>query len=147
MLEPTNKTIHTILQPPKEVNLSCHVPDFLEKLKTKLDLEAPYTYEILRKFFPPYLKVIVRLVAFSESFKEARRFVETLANAFSSFNGSYAKFKPKIVRFPILRSSYSILKDIVRRKFPFIDFNQSFYYQAKSPLFHFTYQSKPKMKG
>jgi len=25
MLEPNNKTIHTILQPPKEVKLSCHV--------------------------------------------------------------------------------------------------------------------------
>jgi len=26
MLEPNNKTIHTILQPPKEVKLSCQVP-------------------------------------------------------------------------------------------------------------------------
>ena len=37
-LEPTNKTIHTILQPHEEVNLSCHVLsiEFLESLKTPL---------------------------------------------------------------------------------------------------------------
>jgi len=31
MLEPNNKTIHTILQPLKEVNLSCHVLPILPK--------------------------------------------------------------------------------------------------------------------
>ena len=32
MLEPNNKTIHTILQPLKEVSLSCHVPFYWNKL-------------------------------------------------------------------------------------------------------------------
>jgi DNA-binding MarR family transcriptional regulator len=99
---------------------------FLKKLEAKLKPEAPYTREILRKFSLPCFKVLIRLVAFSHDFKEARRSVEAIANSFSSFNGSYAKFKPKIVGFPILRNSYSILKDMVKRKFPFIDFNQSF---------------------
>ena len=98
----------------------------LEKLRAKLDQEAPYTHEILRKLSLPCFKVLVRFVAFSEDYREARRSVETLANAFSSFNGSYAKFKPNVISFPIFRSSYSILKSIVKRKFPFIDFNQTF---------------------
>jgi hypothetical protein len=111
---------------------------FLERLKAKLNPEAPYTREILRKFSLPYFKVNVRLNAFSQSFEDARRGVETLANAFSSFNGSYAKFKPRIVSFPITRKSYLILKDIVRRKFPFIDFNKSFLLSSEelATLFH-----------
>jgi DNA helicase HerA-like ATPase/DNA-binding MarR family transcriptional regulator len=111
---------------------------FLERLKAKLDPGAPYTHEILRKFCLPCFKVIVRLAAFSESLEDARRGVETLANAFSSFNGSYARFKPRIVSFPILKNSYSILKDIVKRKFPFIDFNKSFILSSEelATLFH-----------
>ena len=94
----------------------------LEKLRVKLDPEAPYTNEILRKLSSPCFKVLVRFVAFSNDFKEARRSVEILANAFRSFNGRYAWFRPRIISFPILRNSYSILKDIIKRKFPFIDF-------------------------
>jgi len=99
---------------------------FLENLRTKLDPEAPYTYEILRKFSLPCFKVLIRVAAFSQDFKEARRSVEAIANSFSSFNGNYAKFKPKIISFPIFKSSFSILKDIVKRKFPFMDFDKSF---------------------
>ncbi|MGQ9469762.1 MAG: type IV secretory system conjugative DNA transfer family protein, partial [Nitrososphaerales archaeon] len=98
----------------------------IEKLRDKLKPEAPYTNEILRKLSLPCFRVLIRLVAFSEDFREAKRSVETLANAFSSLNGSYARFKPRIVSFPILRSSYSILKSIIERKFPFFDFNQTF---------------------
>jgi|GEM_PF-2726118 len=72
-------------------------------------LEALYTQEILRKLSLPCFSVLVRLVAFSEDYREARRSVETLANTFSSFNGRYARFKPRIVRFPILKSSHSLL--------------------------------------
>jgi len=80
----------------------------------------------LRKLSRPCFRVLIRAVAFSENFREARRSVETLTNAFSSFNGSYARFKPKAVSFPVLRSSYSILKSVVKRKFPFITFDQTF---------------------
>jgi len=38
MLEPTNKTIHTILQPLKEVKLSCHVPINLKRFSPRLDV-------------------------------------------------------------------------------------------------------------
>ena len=100
--------------------------ELLENLRLKLSPEAPFTGEVLRKLSLPCFKVLIRLVAFSQDFKEARRSVETLANAFSSFNGRYAKFKPRIVSFPILRSSFSILKSIVKRNFPLLDFNQSF---------------------
>jgi hypothetical protein len=79
---------------------------FLERFKAKLDPEALYTHEILRKFSFPCFKVFMRLgfAAFSESFEDARRDVETLANVFSSFNGIYAKFKPRIVSFLIISS-------------------------------------------
>jgi len=92
----------------------------------------------LRKLSLPCFKVLVRLVTFSEDYREARRSVETLANAFSSFNGSYARFKPRIISFPILRSSYSILKSIIKRRFPFIDFNQTFLLSSEelAVLFH-----------
>ncbi|MGQ9469549.1 MAG: helicase HerA domain-containing protein [Nitrososphaerales archaeon] len=121
----------------------------IEKLRDKLKPEAPYTSEILRKLSLPCFRILVRLVTFSESFKEARRSIETLANAFSSFNGSYARFKPRIVSFPILRSSYSILKDIIRRKFPLLDFNQTFLLSNEelATLFHLPVKIKDQRIG
>lgn len=76
----------------------------VEKLRDRLSPEVPYTNEVLRKLSLPCFKVLIRLVVSSEDFREARKSVKTLANAFSSFNGKYAKFKPKIISFPILRS-------------------------------------------
>ena len=110
----------------------------IERLKDRLKPEAPYTSEVLRKLSLPCFKVLIRFVAFSEDFKEVRRSVETLANAFSSFNGRYAKFKLRIISFPILTSSFSILKVIVKRKFPLIDLNQSFILSNEelAALFH-----------
>lgn len=110
----------------------------IEKLRSKLDPEAPYANEILRKLSLPCFRVLIRFVAFSENFEEARKSVETLANAFSSFNGRYARFKPRITSFPILKNSFSILKSVAKRKFPFIDFNQTFLLSANelAVLFH-----------
>lgn len=47
-------------------------------------------------------------------------------------------FKPKIVSLPILSNSYSILKSIVKRSFPFIDFGKTFLLsnEGLAVLFH-----------
>jgi len=51
---------------------------FLEKLRAKLNPEAPFTNEVLRKLSLPCFKVLIRFVAFSEDFREARRSVEVI---------------------------------------------------------------------
>jgi len=57
MLEPTNKTIHTILQPPKEVSLSCHVQTPKRKANNPVNsiLLINLQYEKFREIVLKYL--------------------------------------------------------------------------------------------
>ena len=95
-------------------------PKYLQKLAKRLGKLEPGKYEDVmaeasRKLEMPCFDVLVRMSAGSGNPYTARETAEAMANAFAVFNGKYAGFKPKPVRFPVLRSSKSLFKKIVKR--------------------------------
>ena len=71
----------------------------------------------------PVLKCLVRIIAASGDGYKARESCEHIARIFSVFDTDRCRFHPRITSFPILQNSYYVLKNVVKRKFPFLSNN------------------------
>jgi len=72
----------------------------------------------------PYFRVLIRLTAISSDPFGAKLAAEQIANAFSVFNGN-AYFKANLAGIFSFTDSYSVLKKIVKRSFPwYFDFER-----------------------
>jgi hypothetical protein len=72
----------------------------------------------------PVLKCLVRIVTVSEDGFKARESCEHVARTFSVFDSDRCHFFPKVVSFPLIRNSMSILASVTKRVFPL--FSNSF---------------------
>jgi len=98
--------------------------------------ESEIAEEVLRKLTSVCFQALIRIAVFSENPFEARKAAETLANSLKVFDGDLAKFKARIVSFPVFRSSFSIVKKIVKRRFSFFDKKFILSAEELSSIFH-----------
>lgn len=72
----------------------------------------------------PVLKCLVRVAAISEDGFKARESCEHVARTFSVFDSGRCRLSPKVVSYPVFRSSVDVLAGMNLREFPF--FSSSF---------------------
>jgi hypothetical protein len=93
--------------------------------KKKIILEQNYGDDLFfmnRKI--PVLKCQIRIVTVSKDKNKARESCTHIARIFSVFDTDKAYFVPKIISYPLVKNSYSILSGVVKRAFPL--FSDSF---------------------
>ncbi len=66
----------------------------------------------------PIYNCSIRAVAYSPDYDKARKSCERILNSFSVFNSHVAQLEPKMISFPLFRSSYRMLRNINKRKMP-----------------------------
>jgi len=101
----------------------------IEKIRT-LEMGEGIKQRIISKLSLPCFRVLIRAIAISEDPERAREIIEHITNSFSVFNGEIATYDSHIISYPVLLTSFSILKRMFERKFPrfynIIEYNKTF---------------------
>lgn len=101
--------LQIIFEPAKNISIRTET---LERKKEE------YGEDITEKLEQFCFHAFVRVVAFSEHPQKAMEAVKLISNTFTIFSGRFAFFKPNIISFPVFQSAITLLKDVVRRKYP-----------------------------
>jgi len=67
----------------------------------------------------PILKCLIRITAVSEDGYQARESCEHISRTFSVFDSDRCQLVPRIVSYPLIRTSYGTLVNMAKRVFPF----------------------------
>ncbi len=74
-----------------------------------------YVVETVQEKFPVF-KCRIAVITCSNDWIKARKSCERILNSFSVFNTHVSQLEPKIISFPVLRNSFSLLKGMIKRK-------------------------------
>lgn len=91
----------------------------------KIILQQKYGDELFYQDFKiPILRCMIRIATISKEGYKTRESCMHITRTFSIFDSDKANMVPKIVTYPVIRNSYDVFSNIVKRRFPV--FSKSF---------------------